>query len=188
MIREVFAGLALCTALAAMADREMAPYPYVVSGQAAGRHYFRMLPATDPSQVGVGTMLRVGQDGDEVLWKVEGWYARRCFVHEGATGPVLIRLGNWPRGRAPAKEHLGLAFYRDGRLLKEYSTADLVKDPGKVEASVSHYPFLDWDKPPRLAHESGPDGWRWVFSLVSADGVLWRFDPETGEVLPAKAP
>jgi len=164
----------------AQGDEELAPWPHITSS-ASGRFYFRMQPARGKSPA-LGTMLQVTDSGkDEVRWSVSGWYAQQVFVVEG--GESLVRLGNWPRGLEPKADDLGVAFYTRGKLVKSYSTLDLVKDLGAVRPTVSHYDFLDRDAPPALVGLHVDGSFHHVLRLRSVDGITWLFDSTSGEVV-----
>lgn len=171
--------LALLMATPAMADDEQSPYAYVTSAQ-WGRHYFKMLP--DPKKAyrhdaGLGICYAVGRDGkDKELWRTSGWYA--FSTHLSYDGRYLVRIGNWPRGHAPSKDHVGIAFYERGKLTRSYSTAELIGDRSKVQPSVSHYQFKK--------KVIGFGRAQYAFELVVIDGVTWRFDVRTGAVLGKK--
>lgn len=83
-------------------------------------------------------------------------------------GPI-IGLGR----REPEEADLAVAFYDQGRLLKQYSTADLVQDKTAVVRTGSHYfwkaraPVLD------------PQN---VFHLQTIDGIVYEFDATTGTI------
>lgn len=164
----------------ARSDEQRAPFGHVTSS-ASGQIYFRMVPPRGDAP-GHGALYRVGQTGeDERVWSVKGWYAQRVFVPDD--GRSLVRLGDWPFGLAPQDTHLGVAFYQAGKLVKKYSTKDLVKDVSKVRPSVSHYQFFDWEDPPALVSLHVNGSYHHVFRLRSIDGITYLFDPATGEIV-----
>lgn len=179
---KIFLVSVSCLALAvwsfAYSDEEVSPRAYVATA-GEGVFYFKMVPKLiypiDPQTVqGAGHAYRVLEGGqDELLWSTSGWYAYRVCLSDD--GRYLVRLGNWPRGRAPSAEHLAIAFYDQGKLLKSYSTKDLILDPDKIQPSVSHYQFVRG-----TPHFVGPYGY--AFQLITADGVEYRFDVRTGAV------
>lgn len=158
------------------ADDEQSTYPYVAASY-GGRYYFKMIPgkkAYYEHDEGTGIMCTLTREGEEQeLWRVGGWYAFRTFP--SYDGECLARLGNWPRGKGPSKGHLAVAFYKKGALVKQYGTADLIKNAAKVQHSVSHYEFL---------HSlPGFSGYDYDFSLITVDRVLYRFNVCTGEIV-----
>ena len=182
MIRTILttALLVLCILSVARSDEEWAPFGHVTSSPSR-QLYFRMVPPRGDTP-GRGALYRVGQTGqDEKVWSVKGWYAQRVFVPDD--GRSLVRLGDWPRGLAPKDSHLGVAFYRDGKLVKEYSTKDLIQDVSKVRPSVSHYQFFDWEDPPGLVSLHVNGSYHHVFRLRGIDDVTYLFDPATGDIV-----
>jgi hypothetical protein len=127
------------------ADSPRRPLPYVVTA-GDGIVYFRMFPRPRQGNHsdGFGIAYRIRDDGgDVVLWRTQGWYSTEVFLsHDGYS---LVAMGPWNGGSQPTKEDLALAFYRQGKLIKQYSTADLVKDNSKVTRSLSHYTRLARD-------------------------------------------
>ena len=186
-----FVGL-LCS-LPSSADQPEFPYAYVASSP-GGRFYFRMVPTVEGSvdrSDGFGIAYRVGNDeSDEILWRTEGWYSFEVFL--SFDGRCLVAMGPWNGGSRPSNDHLALAFYRDGKLLREYSTADLVEDGSKVTTSASHYTWLArdaWVPPsdPDPNHE--PRFVRPViFELTTVDGIVYRFDATSGAIVEKKKP
>ncbi|MBI2921993.1 MAG: hypothetical protein HYY18_12980 [Planctomycetes bacterium] len=157
-------------------DNEAPPYAYV-SVAPGGRYYFKMFP--DPKgrgrEFGRGVMYRVREEeADEEVWRTEGWYSAQTFPTADGTG--LVRIGDWPRGNAPSEEHLGIAFYKEGKLLKSYSTKELIQDVSAVQATKSHYAFL------KDAIGFVPAGGN-RFAIRTVDDVLHVFDAGTGELL-----
>jgi hypothetical protein len=155
-------------------------------------------PPTGPRQEGRTEITRTIA-GQETLIERHDWFAQRLIVlcGPGAGDDVfVVRVGPWPRGRRPLPSHLALGFYRNGRILKEYSTWDIAggqeADPQAVSASVSHYRVLDEgpvlmaadearaEAPGRLA---GPgSGNHWVIRVRTLDGRVLYFETETGRL------
>ena len=139
--------LLLIAALAAgaqdlYADSPRTPFPYVVT-VGEGKVYFRMFPrprAGNHSD-GYGVAYRVRNNGsDEVLWRTQGWYSTEVFLSDD--GYFLVAIGPWNGGSQPRKEDLALSFYSDGKLIKQYSTADLVRTGRKYVDRVATIPGL----------------------------------------------
>lgn len=122
------------------------------------------------------------------LWRTSGWYSFQVFLsHDGRH---LVRMGPWSVGSEPAHDDLAVAFYQDGKLLKSYSTAELVKDHSKVQRSVSHYTWLA-DSDSRAADATLHElklGWDNVFTLSTIDGINYRFNATTGGIESVDAP
>jgi hypothetical protein len=169
------------------ADTPPGEYPYIKTGLGGGI-YFRMIPRHNDDvrrNDGYGIAYRVKKDGsDQELWRTEGWYSPEVFLANDERS--LVAMGPWNWGDTPKKEDTAVSFYRDGKLLKRYSTADLVKDPSKVFKSVSHYQWLArsagekpamWTDPEAQLHISGS-----MFYLKTCDGILYEFELTTGNI------
>lgn len=115
-----------------------------------------------------------------MLWTTTDWYAFKVYL--SADGQYLVRLGNLPRGRRPAADHLAVAFYKNGQLLKSYSTLDLIKDVSAVRASVSHYAFYTGAPVFTSTYAGG------AFTLTSVDKMTYTFDITTGDIVPQPKP
>lgn len=177
----LFIGLLYVLVGRAFADSEMPPSAYV-SASDNGRFYFKMMPdPADPYDIdsGFGTMFRVVPAGkDRIMWRTSGWYARTVYV--SGDGLYLVRVDTWPRGSGLSAKHMAVAFYKKGKLLKRYSTQDLVKDPSAVRKSSSHYFYLV--KLYGLSvSEKGID----EFSLLTVDKMKYSFEVSTGDILSA---
>lgn len=152
---------------------------------------FAMVPAKRDADDKVirepfGIAYRLSEEGTlEELYRTSGWYSFQVFV--SADGSYLVQMGPWNTGDRPHKDHLAVAFHKDGKLVRSYSTADLIKDPAKVMASVSHYMWLAPDirhdaseaeqyaLRPRLDYEN-------KFTLHTIDGWTYEFDATTGNI------
>jgi hypothetical protein len=160
-------------AVVTLADSPAAPVAYVVTSS-SGRYTFHMLPADEDS--GVAYEIKPS-GGLKEIWRVKGWYSFKVFLADD--GRHLVRMGPWNEGSNPTPDHLAVAFYRDGILLKSYSTAELVKDHSKIVSSVSHYRWLAG----RDDEAEGPQlGWNGQFTLTTVDGINYRFDVTNGEI------
>ena len=170
------------------ADSPRTPFPYVVTA-GDGIVYFRMFPRPHPGNHsdGFGIAYRIRDNGSDLeLWRTQGWYFTEVFLSKD--GDFLVAMGPWNGGSEPRKEDLALAFYREGKPIKQYSTADLVKDKSKVRKSLSHYTWLARDaeliKP---YSERDPEAELRAFSndifrLKTCDGLVYFFDMTTGEI------
>jgi hypothetical protein len=162
--------------LVVFADLPAPAYPYVVSSK-DGTHYFKMLP--DPKNLfaldthGRGVAYEVTKNGkDKTLWRVAGWYSFSTFISND--GKYLVRVGNWPPGE-PSAQHLAVAFYDNGKLIKRYSPLDVLKDPAHAPRSVSHY---RWLKDLNGFYKETE-----MFSFVTVENIEYTFDVTTGKLL-----
>lgn len=172
----------------AAADQERMPAPRVFAASDGAVAFAMLPPALDARtqrvvREGRGVLYDLRADGSwRARYRTQGWYASELFV--SADGRTLVRLGPWQRGKAIAPDHLALAFHRDGKLLRQYRVAELVKDPTAVRATVSHY-FWRLDEvsgeeggvdAPRLSDVDG------TFTLKTIDGIEYVFGLEDGAI------
>jgi hypothetical protein len=166
--------LILSIASVSWSDSEVPPYPYVTVAE-YGRYYFKMIPDTQHDrEKGSGICFEVTADElDKIIWKTKGWYSFETFLSHD--GKYLIRMGNWPRGNELSDDHLAVSFYKKGQLLKSYSTKDLVKNPTKIDRSVSHY-FWKKDRPILNTNE-------YRFKIITVDNIEYIFDIVSGKII-----
>ena len=173
----IIALLILFLSAYAWADSEAPPYPYVTTAEYS-RYYFKMIPSDQyDREKGSGICYEATVDNkDKVLWKSNGWYSFEVYLSND--GMYLVRMGNWPRGHELSAQHLAIAFYKEGKLLKSYSTKDLVKNSSAIQVTVSHYFWKD-KAPVFHAYEKR-------FQLVTIDKIEYVFDITNGEIISKK--
>jgi len=162
------------------ADSPGIPFPYVKSALYSS-FYFKMVPenqeknSTSEIDPPYGVAYRLLSSGEsEELWRVEGWYAFEVYL--SANGEHLVRMGPWAVGDKPSAEDMAVAFYHNGKLLKSYSTKNLIKKDRSVRPTVGHYIWRSNDKEyPKLNHLN-------EFLLKTRENEVYRFDVTTGEV------
>jgi hypothetical protein len=193
------AAVGLLNAGIAHADDEASNVAHVAAGP-HGRCYAKSVPrhVYDPEegsrQEGVTWIYQV-EAAEDVLVHVYDWFSQRLFLKCGPPGDIIVaRIGPWHRGHDPSSDHLALAFYHGGDLLKRYTTLDiagneLAVDGGfskykNVSASVSHYTVFE--SGPEMIRVVSSDGpvftEKWVIQATTVDGRRLMFDMETGEV------
>jgi hypothetical protein len=174
----VGASLALASCVlgaAAWADSPAPERPYVAAGE-GGSFYFKMVPATAGKPAG-GVAYEVAAEGaDRPIWSVTGWYSHQTYL--SFDGQHLVSLGLWSFAGRPSARRIGVSFYKQGKLVKEYSLKDLVVDPETAPKTVSFYHYLD------AVGGIGPD--LTTFSLTTCDGIAYTFDVKTGEIVSKK--
>ncbi len=185
-MNKIFILVALMTAAASSirADTEAMPEAYVTASH-DGIYFFKLVPPISKDRYNrasekltYGIAYQVLPDGSNLeLWRTEGWYSFRVFL--SGDGKYLARLGPWNSGDQPSKDDLAVAFYKEGKLLKQYSTEQLVKDKSKVKRSISHYEWFDFNQMPKI----GGDGY---FHLKTLDGISYLFDMTTGNIKETK--
>lgn len=189
----------LASARPALADQEASNVPHVAAGP-YGRCYAKSVPMHiyDPEvgsrQQGRTELYRVGRSKD-VLVQQYDWFSQVLFVrcHPG-NETNIVRVGPWHRGHDPHADHLALAFYQGGKLIKRYSTLDIAgaqRAPDgafsnfqNVSASVSHYTVFA--APPALVKFTQQTGAsyteNWQIKATTIDGRELVFDMATGEI------
>ena len=181
----LFIGLAYYQGLA---DSPAPPQP-VFTASENGRYLFKMIPEEWPQENGnitknandFGVAYKVAANGAlKEIWNVSGWFAFQVFLSDD--GEHLVRMGPWNVGREPKKTDLAVAFYKRGKLLKEYSTADLVEDKAAVLTSVTHYRWLALTD---TALMLDPDN---IFHIRTIDNIQYDFDITTGDIKSKKKP
>jgi len=178
------------------ADSPAPPVPLAFTNDYGSDVVFTMVPAKYGKDYMVereafGVAYQVQGDGSlKELYRTEGWYSFQVFVSQD--GRHLVRMGPWSVGSEPTKEDLAVAFYKDGKLLKQYSTADLVKDKSKVIPTASHY---FWQAPSPVDDELSESerlrlrlhlDYTNSFELHTIDGWTYSFDVTTGEIKSTK--
>lgn len=115
------------------------------------------------------------------LYRTKGWYSFEVYVSRDAK--FLVEMNSFPVGQRPHRKHRAIAFYSEGRLIKSYSTAELVKDERKVRPTVSHYLWLARNaRSERSSNIPLEISFNNVFSIETIDGWLYDFDVTTGEI------
>ena len=186
MLTALFTAALVC--LPARGDSPIDPYPYITHIH-SGTYYFKMIPGpgiwdTDNAK---GGFYKVSKGEDELLWETKGWYSFQVFLANDLKH--MVRMGMWATGRWPSTNELAVAFYRSGKLVKSYSTHDLVPDPKDVRLSVSHY---QWYTQIHGLEELEPDDpfgpletpkHKLTFSLTTTANERIIFDVQTGEIV-----
>lgn len=201
----ILAILACLFALPALADDEGSNTEHTVvspdghcSAKSVPAHLYD--PPGGPRQEGYTEVFRTIAGRDMRVARFD-WYATTLYLLCGPRAGddvLVVRVGPWPRGRRPLPGHLALAFYRNDRLLKEYSTWDIAggqeADPRAVMTSVSHYDVFEEGLGPVLipaaqARAEAPrrlapagTGNDWVVKAVTLDGRVLYFEAETGRL------
>ena len=186
--------VSLAYAVAAKADQEGPNDAHVESSSNhstsnGGDRYAKCVPSGTYGNKEKGkTYIYRVRDGDDQLLDTYDWFTFGIHVLGVKKSTSVVRLGPWSRGHNPSKEHLALAFYLDGKLLKRYSTLDIVGPQGRVKSSVSHY---RWRKKVYGYCWLKKEGQRFQksgFSLETVDGRVISFDYMNGEILPGWLP
>jgi hypothetical protein len=142
-----------------------------------GDHYAKCIPSANYGNAGETRIYLAQKDVDTLEFKFN-WYAPDLKLQGTAWGISVVRFGSWPRGHEVSTNDLAVAFYLNDKLLKSYSTRDLVARPDDVQMSVSHYTVIKEIKGYRWIKEND-----WVFDLVTHSGRQLSFDVRTGELV-----
>ena len=171
-----YSGRSLC-------DSPVRPLPRVTVSN-SGELYFAMIPkngernldATKEKVEPFGIAYELLTDGkSKELWRVSGWYSHTVFLSND--GEHLVRLGTLPFGEGASDNDLAVAFYKNGSIIKSYSTNDLVKDKSKIEKTSGRYIWFRIDEIyARLEYTNN-------FHLKTIDGVEYIFDLSTGDTI-----
>ncbi|MGB7622190.1 MAG: hypothetical protein WBN92_07545 [Terriglobia bacterium] len=170
----VIAALVIASSAVVLADEEAGNRPVVRSSE-YGSMYAKSVPKESYGQKGKTSVFRVGPDRDTLICEYE-WYANTIYIG-GAGEDTLIRFGPWQRGRKPQKEHLALGIYRNGKTIREYSTAEMEKLGSGVFVSVSHYTTFQ-----RHLGFRWLKGNRYVYEVEGASGKVFTIELETGSL------
>jgi hypothetical protein len=139
------------------------------------------------------------------LWRMEGVLADQGGVFPADDGVHLVILEQslWGIGDRLKRDQPIIRFYARERLLKSYTLNDLRIDGAKLPHSVSHTQFYifrpalggwNWEWPLgteaaenhlRFTTEPNPSWREGIFELKTADEQRFRFDPRTGNQVPA---
>jgi hypothetical protein len=157
-----------------------APNQPIVKSSEHGRYYAKSVPDEHYGQKGKTQVFSVGKDSDTLICEYD-WYAREIYMG-GAGDATLVRFGPWHRGHEPKDTDLAIGFYRDGKMVREYTTPELVKLGSGISQSVSHYQVFHR----RL-------GFRWLkendyaFEVEGVNKQTFIFDTNTGAVISSSA-
>lgn len=170
----------------ARADQPNTPTPWIAVSEYR-TCIFKMIPADWPydgkqkpaKRPAVGIAYVLDDNGElKELWRMEGSYHYEGYISND--GRYLVGLG--PRSGDDQEQYSdqAIAFYEQGRLLKDYRVNQLIKDEKKLEHSVSHY---DWT-PEKQTQPTGfhPFREQSSFHLVMVDKTAYNFETATGKI------
>jgi hypothetical protein len=171
LLPKILSVASLLTLLPFALSRADEPAPKIAQATTSSRGRAVFIQAGVSKQAeGRGTMFVVRDDGSlEKKWSTEGWYAHRVFLTDD--GEYLVRIGPWNGGHTAKKEDIALEFYKHGKLLRSYTTVDMMENPERVRPSVSHYQW-EGDEEPKFDGEE--------FTIFTAEERRFVFDVKTG--------
>lgn len=174
----VMIALSMGAGIPVMADSEAPPGDYTKETE-NGKYIFVMLTPDRKGWSSKNAEIRKvyrysglynKNDSYEPLWKVY-WYS--FSVYPSSDGKHIVRIGPW----AQSTSDLAIAFYEDGKQLKQYAISELVKDTSQLRHTVSHF---FWQSALEYNDEEGT-----VF-LKTIDGHSYTFSVKTGEIVEKK--
>ena len=165
-------------------SRARNPFPYVQSGP-DGVFYARCVPAQDGNGPGTTKIFRVRADKDELIDSYD-WYARDGVVLgwspiEGKVAVMRVHRGERDAGKAAAGQ-TEVSFYLGGKLLKSYTTRELV-ELGAEESMARH--GRDGAIYRVVGCEQVPGTNRYLFVIEGKGGRRITFDITSGKPDPA---
>lgn len=169
--------MVVLASVCSFADQEAGNRVYVTAAD-YGQFYAKSIPSESYGLKGRTEIYQVGEKKDKLLQTYD-WYSPEVYLYGWIAGGVyVVQTGSWNRGRGPQSDHLALALYKDDKLLKKYSTLDIVPDAKNASVSVSHYMVFQKIKGFRRAF-----GNQLYFDVLTTDGRLLSFDVETGKIV-----
>jgi hypothetical protein len=156
------------------------PNSPIVAAAEGGSCYAKSIPAHAWGQKGVTKIYSVGELKDSLIDSYD-WFSFQIFISCGAgINTQVVRMGPWANGEVASQDDLAIAFYSNGKLLKQYSTLDIAEQPGNVEASSSHYRVFSSIEGFTRAYGDT------YFVVVRIDGKVMKFEPGTGLLVQKK--
>lgn len=154
--------------------------PYVQAFPDGGIFYARCLPDENEGDKGTTEILRVHKDGDKSIDKYE-WY-NKYGLHLGwspIVGKVAVMRFRQDEGKEFDKQ-IELSFYIGGKLLKSYTTADLVKLGARTARSSADLGPRALYKP--IACKQVPSTNDYYFGIDFGNGTILRFNVLNGKL------
>jgi len=176
-----------CFASVAWADVLISPYAYVAASEDGKCFASAVPPLADKSDWRVIlrkpyiAINKCQEDGSfKEVWRIENFYSFRVFVTNNARFLVALRPLYWGSNQSPEK--VAVSFFRDRKLIREFSPADLLVDPKKTWFSENRYDWQDHSdrQYPRLKDD--------LFEIKTADGGIARFQLSDNDVTVTKEP
>jgi hypothetical protein len=142
-----------------------------------------MLPGTKGQEYSKGTGIcsKIESDGRLTeMWRTNGFYSENLELH--FDGNVLARIGDWSSGdqeNVDPKDSLALALYVKGKEVARYKVSQLVKDESKLMHTTAGLCWLSYLRQSPVGFSPGEK----IFQLETVDGLRYRFDMNTGEII-----
>gem|GEM_PF-5590810 len=172
--------IAQLSACLAVAKEAYGLDPYVHS-DLDGRFYARCIPAGDSGDKGTTTIFRVRRTDDE-RFDTYDWYNRNGVVlgWSPIAGKVAVwRLRQEDDSLIPVANRIEFSFYLGGKLLKSFTTQDLLDRGAKVQEKTSSANRIGMDYR-ALGCQQVPWTNDYYFGIELTNGKKIRFDILTG--------
>ena len=164
----------------ALVSAAIGPLPYpVVRSTRSGAVYAKSVPGEREGQKGQTRVFWVRADRDIMVGEYD-WYAKEIYVTAdlAAVNHTLVRFGSWHVGSKPEDDHLAIGIYRDGKTLREYSTAEIHKLGSGVSDSASQHGVFGQRLGFRYRKKEYGRYGRLVYEVKGVSGKLFAFDAE----------
>jgi hypothetical protein len=165
--------LVLAAAVATVrADRDTTPIIPRAIASSNGAHFLLVTPVSERRDSWIWTVYAMGKTGAfKEVWSRDGTYAREIFLSDD--GRYVVCVESWPTGHSPGSDTV-IAIFDEGRLVRGYRPADLLRDIKSVSHSVSHYSWLaEW--PPLFARGK-------TLFFTTIEGVAHELEMSTGKI------
>jgi hypothetical protein len=161
-----------------VADDEGGNRVYVTASQ-YGQFYAKSIPSETYGLKGITKVYQVGKDEDTLIQTYD-WYSPQIFLEgfAGTQSVYVVQMGPWQRGHKASPEHHAIAFYKNDKPLRKYSTLDIVGSEDNVSSSKSHYTIFS-----KIQGFRQPFGDQLIFDVETHNGKIISFDAETGDIL-----
>ena len=125
---------------------------------------------------GKSTAYQVRKDGSlQKQWLTAGWYSNRIKIDD--SGKYLIRRGNRNVWSKFLDFDTAVAFFKEGKLIKEYKIKDLISNEELAKSTKNSWEILNRDYP-KLVHQ--------IYSIKTAAGKVISFDITSGKIVSGK--
>ena len=140
-----------------------------------GSCYAKSIPDEDFGIKGKTFIFKAEKEKDTLIDQYD-WYSRSLYLLEGSQGVLVVRLFYTPAGHT-LKDLNAIAFFRGGKLLREYTVLDIISDPKKIIHSTSSIHIFD-----KIHGFEWDENKNFVFVVETVDGRTLFFDTDTGEM------
>ncbi len=138
-------------------------------------YYFKIIPNSSvASEGGTGYMYKVAEEEDQLLYQTSGWFSFKVLI--SADGKHIARFGGDRGLFLPMEKVLAVAFYEQGKRIKQYYISELIVNDSCIVPSNFNY---KWIKETEWQQHKGVV----VLKITVLDGYTILFDIKTGELV-----